>query len=133
MVEKFVLKIYFLHSFNLDKKIFLDKCLSMGRFAQINSKFKQKPFFKVKFLLLGKFYFYKTKRVRYNDDKFNIWKNEFKRMQNIQKMRTNSKRMLCKKKSFYYYVDCIENVIYLVHSTSTLCIFFWIMFPLTFK
>ena len=53
------------YSFNLDKKLFLDKCLSMGRFAQINSKFKQKPFFKVKFLLLGKFYFYKTKRVRY--------------------------------------------------------------------
>ena len=67
MVEKFVLIIYFsfFHSFNLDKKFFFGE---MSKYRQIcTNKFEiqTKPFFKVKFLLLGKFYFYKTKRVRY--------------------------------------------------------------------
>ena len=35
-------------------------------------------------------------------------------MQNIQKMRTKLKKDAVQKFFFYYYADCIENVIYLV-------------------
>ena len=131
MVEKFVLKIYFLHSFNLDKKIFLHNCLSMGRFAQINSKFKQKPFFKVKFLLLGKFYFYKTKRVRYMMTSSIFEKMNSKGCKIFRRWEQTQKGCYAKKK--FLLLCWLHWKCNLSSSTSTLCIFFWIMFPLTFK
>ena len=133
MVEKFVLIIYF--SFFilsiLIKKKFLEKCLSIGRFAQINSKFKQKPFFKVKFLLLGKFYFYKTKRVRYMMTSSIFEKMNSKGCKIFRRWEQTQKGCYAKKK--FLLLCWLHWKCNLSSSTSTLCIFFWIMFPLTFK